>query len=98
MGTVKKNAIVGLLGAFLLAGCASIVSKSNWPVNLTSTPSDCQVTVKDEKGVVVFRGTTPTIITLSASSGFFSGANYQVTFEKEGYQPVTVPLSSELNP
>lgn len=88
-----------LVGALLLtAGCASIVSKSNWPVNVTSSPPECRVTLKDKRGMEIFRGTTPTVITLPSSSGFFSGADYSLVFEKEGFEPVTVTLSSELNP
>lgn len=82
----------------VLAGCASIVSKSNWPVNITSDPSECRVTIRDDRGMQIFKGTTPTVITRKGSDGFFSGANYSVTFEKEGYSPVTISLSSELNP
>ncbi len=88
-----------LVGTLLLtAGCASIVSKSNWPVNVTSTPPECKVTLKDKRGMEIFRGSTPTVITLPSSSGFFSGADYSLVFEKEGFEPVTVTLSSELNP
>lgn len=95
-----RGKISWLVAAALLttAGCASIVSKSNWPVNVTSSPSECKVTLKDKRGMEIFKGTTPTVVTLPSSSGFFSGADYSLVFEKEGFEPVTVSLSSELNP
>ncbi|MEJ5375395.1 MAG: hypothetical protein WHX93_02315 [bacterium] len=95
-----RHSVYWLMGATVLAlaGCASIVSKSNWPVNVTSTPPECRVVLKDKRGMEIFRGTTPTVVTLPARSGFFSGADYSLVFEKEGFEPVTVSLSSELNP
>jgi len=94
----KRRNLVLVAATLLTAGCASIVSKSNWPVNVTSSPPECRVTLKDKKGMEIFRGTTPTVITLPSSSGFFSGADYSLVFEKDGFEPVTVTLSSELNP
>jgi hypothetical protein len=56
------------------------------------------VTLKNKRGIKILKGTIPTVITLPSSSGFFSGADYSLVFEKDGFEPVTVTLSSELNP
>lgn len=85
------------LAMLFIVGCASIVSKSNWPVSFTSTPSEAGITVKDEKGSEVFKGKTPTIVTLPSSTGYFSGARYTVLFEKENYDPLTIVMERELN-
>jgi hypothetical protein len=94
----NRTNLVLLAASLLAAGCASIVSKSNWPVNVTSSPPECRVTLKDKRGIKILKGTIPTVITLPSSSGFFSGADYSLVFEKDGFEPVTVTLSSELNP
>ncbi len=44
-----------------LAGWAGIVSKPNWPVNMTSTPTECRVVLKDKGGMEIFKSTTPTL-------------------------------------
>lgn len=97
VNTLKKRWVC-ILASGILASCASIVSKSQWPVNITSTPEGCVVKVFDKKGMQIFKGTTPTVITLKSSDGFFSGADYTVVFEKEGYEPLKMNLFSELNP
>ena len=66
-----------VVGALALTGCASIVSKSDWPVCFTAaTPTDFQV--RDENGLVRCAGRTPTTVVLSASDGYFDGMTYTV--------------------
>ena len=83
--------------ALLFSSCASIVSKSQWPVSLTSSPAGCQVAVKNSSGVAIHQATTPSIVTLPSSAGFFQAAQYQVEFSKKGLPTQTVPLSANLN-
>jgi hypothetical protein len=83
--------------ALLFTSCASIVSKSQWPVSLTSSPSGCQVAVKNSSGMVIHQATTPSIVTLPSSAGFFQPAQYQVEFSKKGLPTQTVSLSANVN-
>lgn len=84
--------------AFLtLTGCASIVSKSNYPVSFNSSPDDAIVTITDKNGIQLYRGKTPTQVTLKSGSGFLSGAKYTVKFEKEGCESQIMTLSNELD-
>ncbi|MFZ2288098.1 MAG: hypothetical protein WAV92_00265 [Halopseudomonas yangmingensis] len=69
----------------LVTGCASIISDSQYPVAMTSAPAGAYFEVRNETGVVIHQGTTPSTVTLKAGDGFFSGANYSVTFKKDGY-------------
>lgn len=80
-----------------LTGCASIVSKSNWPVQLNSTPPGATVSVKDANGGEIFRGTTPTQVTLKSGKGYFKSASYTLEFAGEGVRPQTVQIKAELN-
>jgi len=99
-----RNRIVSLvINLFLFVftsmfiGCASIVSKSQYPVTIKSSPSGAIFTIKDKHGIEIERSTTPSTITLSASSGFFNPARYSLQFEKEGYLPVSVSLSAGMD-
>jgi len=83
--------------SFMLSGCASIVSKSSYPVSINSTPSGAKVTIKDRSGLDIYSGNTPTYITLSAGAGFFTKASYIVTFEMDGYEKRRVPIEYGIN-
>lgn len=94
--------VVGILAVLAmvagsLSGCASIVSKSNWPVTVQSNPSGAKCNVVKANGVQLHTGETPMTVTLDASSGFFSSAKYTVTCTKEGHQSSTSELSAHMN-
>lgn len=78
---------IGMLASVLaLTGCASIVSKSNWPVNFKSNPPGAEVVITDNMGNEIERGITPAIITLKASDGYFSSATYYAEFKLKDYE------------
>lgn len=81
------KAIFGLASAIVFAsGCASVLSDSNYPVSIQSTPKGASYEIVNAKtGSTISTGTTPSTVTLSASQGFFQGAEYQVSFSKEGF-------------
>ncbi len=71
--------LISLFGIFLV-GCASIVSKSQYPVTFNSSPC-AKIKITDlHKGDIIYEGKTPTTITLKAKAGFFSPARYNVDF------------------
>lgn len=80
-----------------LIGCASIVSKSNYPVCISSQPDRTEISIKNRKGECVFVGKTPAIVNLKAGAGFFKGENYIVTFKKEGYIPLTAEIKRRMD-
>lgn len=79
------------------AGCASIVSDSQYPVSISSNPAGSTVVIKDKRGMEVHRGTTPTTLVLPAKGGYFQPAEYSLQFEKEGYSPTTHSLSASMD-
>ncbi|MZR64335.1 hypothetical protein [Alcanivorax sp. DP30] len=86
--------LVGLLSS----GCASIVSDSSYPVTISSSPEGVNYTVKHAKrGYAMMKGVTPATISLSADDGFFSKASYLVSFEKRGYDAVTIQLRAGMD-
>jgi len=82
----------------MVVGCASIVSKSDYPVSFNSDPSGAKVIITDVKaGRVVYEGKTPCTITLKAKHGFFSSAKYSVSFKLPGYETQTISLEANLD-
>ncbi len=80
-----------------VTGCASIVSQSEYPVSLTSTPDGATVTVIDQDGKEIYRGVTPTQVTLKSGSGYFTGATYTVRFDKENCECRELVLEKQLD-
>lgn len=86
------------VGIFVLSGCASIVSHSDWPVLIRSTPDQADITISDVKeGKDVFKGKTPTTVTLTSKGGYFRGKTYMVEVSKEGFEKKTIQIESQMN-
>lgn len=98
---MNKNTIVSvstmLTATIFLSGCASIVSKSQYPVSINSYPDGATVTVMNKSGITVLKAKTPTTVTLKASRGFFQPESYTLTYEKDGYQKQITTISAGLD-
>jgi hypothetical protein len=92
-----KITFLAISSILLLTGCASIVSKTSWPITINSSPSEAKISIKDKKGIEIYTGSTPATLKLKSGAGFFSKARYQVTFEKAGYEKKVVPVEFKLN-
>lgn len=84
--------------ALCLSSCASIVSKSDWPVRIDSSPSGAKITIRDADGEIVHVAQGPTTVTLSSDGGYFSGADYSIEADLAGHAPARLELESRLNP
>ncbi|NOZ26417.1 MAG: PEGA domain-containing protein [Nitrospirae bacterium] len=89
--------IVSLVTLLFVSGCASIVSKSSYPVAINSFPDGATITITARNGQQIYKGKTPTTVTLKSGDGFFTGASYTVTFEKPGYEPQTAVIEKQLD-
>ena len=83
MKSILKLAFVVSLLA-LLSSCATILSDSVYPVYVESNPSSMELVIEDQDGFEIYRGTTPSIVNLEASSGYFRAARYTVTVYRDG--------------
>jgi hypothetical protein len=77
--------------------CASIVSKSNWPLVVNSNPSGAAIIVSNRGGVDVFKGTTPATMTLRSSAGFFKKESYKIKFQLSGFDTKMIPVECTIN-
>ena len=92
-----KITCLALATSLLFNSCASIVSKSNWPVSINSTPNGAVVSIADHNSVEVFKGNTPTVVTLKSGAGFFKKASYTAKFILDGYETKVVPINFSIN-
>ena len=78
-------------------GCASIMSKSVYPVIITSEPTHADITILDKKDKAIYEGRTPTTVELKASRGWFQPAKYQVKVSLAGHNERTIPIKQKLD-
>lgn len=88
--------VIGLVPT-MLVGCASIVSKSKYPVLVSSEPVGANIIIKNSRGETVFTGETPASVTLKAGAGYFKGENYTVLFKKQGFVDNTANIKRGLD-
>jgi hypothetical protein len=95
---MKKSTLgIGVL-SLAIAGCATIVGSPTHVLPISSTPSDAVILITDEKGAQVFKGNTPTSVTLQKSDGsYWGGKSYTVTISKPGYETQTIPVTASPN-
>ena len=87
-----------LLSSILLTGCATIVGDKIQLVPISSAPSDARVLIVDETGHEIFKGTTPTTVTLPKSDGSYWGKkNFSVEISKDGYKSQSIPVIANAN-
>ncbi len=86
------------LVAFVLGGCATLVSGSSEEIRVRSTPPGADVVIRDQDGRDVFRGVTPATVDLEKAYGFFEAAEYTVELSKPGYARTTRTLTPEVSP
>lgn len=90
-----KNCIT--LSVLCLSGCASIVSQSDYPMTINSSPDGAAFVIKNQAGVKVESGITPKQVTLTTKAGFFDGETYAISFEKTGYKTKFLVLDTSLD-
>ena len=75
---MKLSLIIATSLLFFFSGCATIIGESAQLMPINSSPSDANVVIIDEKGMEIFKGKTPTTITLAKSDGsYWGGKSYK---------------------
>lgn len=85
------------LFSMFFAGCASIVSKSSWPVRINSSPEGANVYITNSSGEKIYSGKTPTQVVLKSKKGYFTGEKYKLVFTEDGHGQVIYELDTGLN-
>lgn len=82
----------------LITGCASIVDGGDTKyVHINSNPQGMKVTISEINGEKISVLTTPTMIALKRSHGYFSGEEYKFVFESPGYYPYETHITAKMD-
>ncbi|MGD1823645.1 MAG: hypothetical protein ACPKM0_12900 [Pleomorphochaeta sp.] len=92
-----KLILLTLILSITLSSCASILSDSSYPVTISSSPTEANIVIRNSSNIVVYKGTTPALVKLDASNGFFKKENYTITFSKEGYEESIYTIENHLD-
>lgn len=92
---LKKLLSAALVTSSLfLAGCATIVSNSEYAVNIDSVPQGASFEVLNKAGALVATGKTPQQVVLSAGNGeFFGKERYTLNFKSPKAFTTTIEAS-----
>ena len=89
---------ISLILVIVFMGCATIIGDKTQLMPINSAPDSATILITDEKGTQVFRGQTPTSVTLQKSDGsYWGGKDYTVRISKEGYDAQTIAVTSSPN-
>tara|TARA_B110000211_G_scaffold37541_1_gene37796 strand:- start:1993 stop:2499 length:507 start_codon:yes stop_codon:yes gene_type:complete len=82
----------------LLSGCATIVGEPDQLLPIASTPNGASISIIDERGLEVFKGETPTTVTLAKSDGsYWGGKSYKIIISKQGFSSYELPVKASAN-
>jgi hypothetical protein len=95
--TILKSTGLSLFLVITLSSCASIVSRSTYPVNVRTEPKGASISITDKKGNEVYKGSSPATVELKAGAGFFTRAEYRVRISAAGYEEKIVPINFKID-
>lgn len=86
-----------LLLLFVSSSCASLVSKSTYPIQIGVNPPGANVVItqhsKKNGDKVIYEGQAPCIAVLSASEGYFKKSSYTLELSADDRQSKKIPLT-----
>lgn len=91
----SRSLVVACL--LVCSSCASIVSKSSWPVNVTTVPAGAEVEITNKSGDTVHKASAPFTVTLESGCGYFSGECYTLKASAPGHATTTPVLDTNMN-
>jgi hypothetical protein len=92
-----KKLFLYFTSSLFVLSCATVVKGGKETMYVTTEPQGANIVVKNKFGGTVTAGETPIVLNLDKGAGYFSGAEYFVEINKQGYQPRTVSIGSSVN-
>ncbi len=89
--------VLVLITTVLFSSCASIVSKTSYPIYIRTNPAGANISITNKKGKEVYRGQSPTTVTLKSGAGYFAKAEYLVKLSSVGFEEKVIPINYKLN-
>jgi hypothetical protein len=93
-----NHRLLSLVALLVLPGCATIVSKKDYPVMINNHPAPTCYSIYDNKQQLVATGVTPDQVTLPAKSAPFIPAKYKIAFAGEGGRGQVKQVNASLDP
>ena len=81
----------------MISGCASVVSNSTQKIAINTYPDKAKIAITNSEGNIIQQITTPSIVILPKSNGYFNGERYLLNIEKDGYISKTLQINSDIN-
>ncbi len=81
----------------LFTGCASVLCGPTQKVSINSKPAGAEVLVYDSHGEIVYENATPCVAKLHRANDEGDRATYIILVRKQGFTPVQIPVSGQLN-
>lgn len=97
MKNAVKVMLVCIIVPLMFSSCASIVSRSKWPLTINTNPNGAIILITDKTGKTVYNGVSPITVDLKSGAGFFSMQKYTVKISMAGYTEKVIPVSCNLN-
>ena len=94
---MHRSQFATVLVVSCLASCASIVSKSSWPVHVSATPENAEVEIVDQSGQVVHKARAPFTVTLKSGAGYFDGETYSFRGSAPGWGAGVASADTQMN-
>jgi len=94
---MKNRLLCLVVLAAMSTACSSIISDTDYPVALNSSPDGATFRVTNRAGQDVHSGLTPATVTLRSSAGYFRGESYTIHLSKAGYSERVHTLSSSID-
>ena len=79
-----------------LCSCATILSKSTYPVSIRTNPIKTEIIIKDSEGDIVYSGFTPVTIPLKAGKKYFKRERYTIICKKNGFETKEIKLRNKV--
>lgn len=92
-----KACPLALVAAVTAMSCATVVNGSRQSVSLNSEPPRAEVTVFNRDGKEVYRGNTPTTITVPRGSSYFRREVYTLAFVVPDRDPMVVKVPASVD-
>jgi hypothetical protein len=94
---MNKNRVCILVllisNVMFFTGCATITTGKSQKIQITSEPSEANVTIYNND-IKVWESTTPTVYSLKRAGG---DTKYRIVIDKAGYQPSTTLIKTGIN-
>ncbi len=95
---MMKHLPILIVFTLLVTSCATIVSESEYPVRLKSSPPGATYRVENQHtGELLAMGQTPAVVTLDAGPEFFTRGKYTIYMSMKGFTPQKQPLKARLD-